>query len=628
MKALDSAGPPGDKPPHSALCTLYEGLPFAVFAIDPDWVVLALNPAGARLLGTDAETVRGRKLTDFGWRIQQPFEELRASATELSSLAGVELTGKDGARPLRVWARPAGWEENPSALYLIAQDADDGRAAGATPQAGEEADSARLAAFPRFNPYAVLEFSQRGEVTYCNEAAFELAKSFGKAHPREILPSNATAIVQNCLAANQSRVRLEQTIADRVVSWSFFPVRPNQVVHCYASEITERQNLERQLLQSQKMDCVGQLAGGIAHDFNNILTIIGGHVGLLQQEAASNTAMEASLGEIVLATERAANLTQQLLAFGRRQVIQPRLVNVSGLLRGVARVLPALLPDSIKLVIDCADDVPPIQADHALIEQALLNLAMNARDAMPEGGTLTIGASSLHLTEAEASRSPEARPGPCVRVFVSDTGVGISPENFSRLFEPFFTTKEVGTASGLGLATVYGIVKQHHGWTRVSTRLGNGSTFSLFLPVLAPGEIAPSPTPPPLVVSAPKRVDGAILVAEDEAPLRELIRLFLNKRGYRAFEASNGDEALDLWRARRSEIVLVLSDVVMPGGMSGVELARRLQEEAPGLPVILSSGYSPEFAGRDLSQLENIGYLQKPYSPQALLEMINQRLST
>jgi CheY-like chemotaxis protein len=369
---------------------------------------------------------------------------------------------------------------------------------------------------------------------------------------------------------------------------------------------------------------VGQLAGGIAHDFNNILTIIQGHVSLLRVESAGIAVMEDSLNEILMGSERAVNLTQQLLAFSRKQVIQPRKMDLNQALRSMSRLLRPLLSEDIDAEFQCHDNLPLIRADQGMIEQVLLNLVINSRDAMPQGGKLVVSAFPLELTDEESARIPDSRPGPCVCLMVSDTGQGIRPEDLDHIFEPFFTTKEIGKGTGLGLATAYGIVKQHLGWIQVSSEYGKGATFKVFLPVVDTGE---SDAPPTRVFQFAKRGFGTILVVEDEERLRELICLILANQGYEVLEAPNSTKALEVWAAHKAEIRLLLSDVVMPDGINGLELSARLLEEKPDLKVILSSGYSPQVAGRDLSRMDNLSYLQKPYAPEALIDIIHQSLA-
>ena len=592
-----------------------------VWSVDLDWQLIYLNPATRAIYGCDREEMLGRKLIDLAapeWREKDSASFQRILRGENLFHYETQHTAKDG--------RPVFLSLNAMPLRDATGQIIGATGTGVDISQRKQAEMAieKLAAFPRFNPYAVFEFSQEGEITYYNAASLELAKSFDKSHPQGILPPTAQQIVISCLARNQSRLRLENTMDGRTISWSFFPIQQSRVVHCYASEITERQNLENQLRQSQKMECVGQLAGGIAHDFNNILTIIQGHVSLLKLESSGISVMEESLNEILMASDRAVSLTHQLLAFSRKQVIQPRKLDLNEVIRNMSRMLRPILSEAIKLELRFAEALPSTRADQGMIEQILLNLVINSRDAMPNGGKVVIETSSCDLKEAESGRIPESRTGPCVCLAVTDNGLGIRSEHLQHIFEPFFTTKEVGKGTGLGLATVYGIVKQHQGWIQATSDWGKATTFKIFLPVF---EASETPVAPPRPFDRAKRGFGTILVVEDEDRLRELICVILANQGYKVLGAANATKALEIWKIHHREIRLLLSDVVMPDGINGLELSNRLLEEKPDLKVILSSGYSPQVAGRDLTRMDKLAYLQKPYAPQSLIDVIHQSLA-
>ncbi len=422
----------------------------------------------------------------------------------------------------------------------------------------------KLAAFPRYNPNLVLEFAADGSLTYFNDAALEMARSFKKHHPQALLPLNASTTVRMCLATGQSKLRVENLVAGRTLSWSFFPILSSQVVHCYAEDVTERLHLESQLRQIQKMESVGQLAAGVAHDFNNILTIIQGHSGLLQADPRMQLEGQESARQISIAAERAANLTRQLLMFSRKQVIQPHLLDLNDVINNVSKMLRTLLGEPVKLCRDLHTRLPAIYADPGMIEQVLVNLAVNARDAMPRGGTLTITTDTVTISEAHAQAHSESRPGSFVCLGVTDTGSGMDAGTLGRVFEPFFTTKEVGKGTGLGLATVYGIVKQHQGWIEADSEVGRGTTFKVFLPIQSK---APFQAKDP----AQNRTPGGqetVLVVEDEPALRELVKEILEKKGYTILEADNGVQALEIWETQQHTIDLLLTDMMMPQGIS------------------------------------------------------------
>ena len=311
-------------------------------------------------------------------------------------------------------------------------------------------------------------------------------------------------------------------------------------------DITERRNLETQLRQAQKMESVGQLAAGIAHDFNNIMTVIQGHTGLLLEEPSFSVQTREALSQVAVSANRAAELTRQLLTFSRRQRMQPTVLNLNGILEGVTRMLQRLVGEQITLRLEEAANLPSVRADVSMMEQVIMNLAVNARDAMPFGGTLTLSTQAMVLDEELALRNPEARPGTFVTLTVVDTGCGMDAATLERVFEPFFTTKEIGQATGLGLATVYGIVKQHGGWIEVASQPQRGTVFRIYLPAWS-GE-APTPASPPAKAAALPGGHETILIVEDEPAVRSLVEQVLRRHGYRTLCAANGPDALTLWQ--------------------------------------------------------------------------------
>jgi two-component system cell cycle sensor histidine kinase/response regulator CckA len=386
----------------------------------------------------------------------------------------------------------------------------------------------------------------------------------------------------------------------------------------------ELHDLEDQLRQSQKMEAIGRLAGGVAHDFNNILTVIHGHASLLVQNGNLTGAPARSANQIAEAAERAAALTRQLLAFSRRQVIQPLPLNMNEVVSNISNMLGRILGEDIALQLNYLQTPAMVHADASMVEQVLLNLSVNSRDAMPKGGLLTIGISVLDVESNHRLSHSEARSGRFVCLSVSDRGCGIAPENLSRIFEPFFTTKEVGKGTGLGLATVYGIVKQHQGWIEVQSKLGQGTTFKIFLP-----NSDSNPAPEDEATPAPVRGGSeTILVVEDEAPVRDLVCDLLTGYGYRVIQAESGRKALEMWGSCKDEVDLVLTDLVMPGRVNGRELAEKLWAERPQLKVIFTSGYSAEVVGKDFVLRPSINYLQKPYPPNRLAEKVRSCLDS
>jgi len=397
--------------------------------------------------------------------------------------------------------------------------------------------------------------------------------------------------------------------------------RPMALVN--TRDLTERRKLEVQLRHSQKMEAVGQLSGGVAHDFNNILTIIQGHVSLLQGQSGASLETQDSLTEIGQAADRAANLTRQLLAFSRRQVIRPELLDLNDLITSIAKMLQRILGEDVHMRLQLYPQPLLTYADAGMLDQVLMNLAVNARDAMPQGGRLIIETSAQVISQADGGASPDAVPGNYVCLSVSDSGAGMTEEVKAHLFEPFFTTKEPGKGTGLGLATVFGIIKQHQGMVRVYSEMGHGATFRILLPASAAATIQAAQRS-----EAPQPQGGheTILLVEDDPAVRQLTRVVLSRSGYQVLEAANGPEALKLRERQTAPVHLLLTDMVMPEGMNGRELAAQLQGQDPHLKVIFTSGYTAEFAGRELALREGQNFLQKPSTPRQILEAVRRCL--
>ena len=414
---------------------------------------------------------------------------------------------------------------------------------------------------------------------------------------------------------------------DLEISSSFIELgRQGKMVLAIFRDVSERKQLEQQLRQSQKMEAIGQLAGGVAHDFNNLLAVIRGNAELvLMGDDQLGGRTGDCIKQVVAAADRAANLTRQLLAFSRKQVMQSQSLNLNDVIGNLTKMLKRIIGEDIQLQCSYAARLPFVQADVGMLEQVLVNLVVNARDAMPKGGQLLVTTEKTAVDAAYAKAHPESRPGDFVSLSVSDTGTGIAPENLSRIFEPFFTTKAVGKGTGLGLATVYGIVKQHQGWIEVASQLGVGTTFRIFLPASDPPAAAPGPAP---VESKPRGGSETILLVEDDEAVRALTSRLLESFGYRVREAASGPKALELWRAEMAQIDLLLTDMVMPDGISGRELADQLLVQRPDLKIIFISGYSGDVAGKDTSFIRRTKsrFLQKPCHWRDLLQTVRQSL--
>jgi PAS domain S-box-containing protein len=385
-------------------------------------------------------------------------------------------------------------------------------------------------------------------------------------------------------------------------------------------DITARKQLEEQYRQAQKMDAFGQMAGGVAHDFNNILTAVLVQLNLMQTEPDLRESTRASLLELNGYVQRGASLTRQLLMFSRRQAMHVQTLDLNHVIEGLVKMLRRILSENIKLEFPDASVPVWIAADAGMIEQVAMNLCVNARDAMPDGGRLVLRTGIVTL-DARSVRSGAA-VGRYAFLSVTDTGIGMDEATTKRIFEPFFTTKPVGKGTGLGLATAYGIVNQHRGWIEVESAVGQGSTFRVFIPA---AREAPRKDERPAVPEI-KGGTETILLVEDDPGIRPVAAKFLRKYGYRVIEATNGVEALQQWEKEKSQVSLLLTDMVMPEGMTGLQLATRLRKAKGSLKIIISSGYNNEMTDEDDPLLKGTVYLAKPFEPYQLLKAVRQCL--
>jgi PAS domain S-box-containing protein len=388
-----------------------------------------------------------------------------------------------------------------------------------------------------------------------------------------------------------------------------------------AEDITARMALEQQLRQAQKMEAVGQLAAGVAHDFNNILTIIQGHLSLQlsTEEFPENTRI--ALAETLNASERAATLTRQLLAFSRKQLFQPAPFDLNALVDSQSSMLQRLIGEHIAVEWECQEDLPHVMGDAPSLEQVVTNLVINARDAMPRGGRLRIATGLVEISAARAAQNPEAGEGKFVRFSVTDTGHGMDEATRSRIFEPFFTTREVGQGTGMGLATVYGIVKQHEGWIEVFSDPGQGTSFFIYLPVSGRQADHSSAS---THSAAPGTMKLNVLLVEDEPAVRAIMRQLLRHCGCHVIEACDAREGYARWTENKHLIDLLVTDIVMPGGATGHDLARQLLDERPGLRVIYSSGYSADLFQQGSDLVPGRNFLPKPYDAESVLKLIKR----
>jgi C4-dicarboxylate-specific signal transduction histidine kinase len=384
--------------------------------------------------------------------------------------------------------------------------------------------------------------------------------------------------------------------------------------------LTERRRLEAELLQAQKMEAVGRLAGGIAHDFNNILMIVRGYAEILLERLHPEDPLHGQAAQIMKAGNRAAQLTQRLLGFSRKQVFEPKILNVNDVVSEISKMLPTLLGAHVDFSLELSADAGNVNADPIQMEQVLINLAVNSRDAMPQGGKLIISTAARDLERDASGEQPAILPGRYAEICVQDSGCGIDKETVRYIFEPFFTTKDKDKGTGLGLSTVYGIVKRSGGYILVSSEAGIGTKMRIYLPLV---EREVESRTPDAKANGETRGTGTVLIAEDEQALRELVGARMRAEGYEVLEAENGEEALAIAGRYKGDIQLLLTDVIMPK-LRGPELASRLRLRYPGMKVIYMSGYTESALVQDGMLERNTVLLQKPFTVKKILEVIRQ----
>jgi len=508
-----------------------------------------------------------------------------------------------------------------------------------------------LATLIEASPLAIVTFDPEGVVTMWNPAAERIFgwsenEALGTRLPfvpaekqAEFLALRRRALLGEVFTEPE----LHRRRADGspiVVSVSTAPLRsPDGAIYGIMSilmDVTERKAaeetrerlkiVEEQLRQSQEMEAVGRLAGGVAHDFNNLLTAISGYSDLLLHRLPDYSTLRRDVEEIRKAGDRAATLTRQLLAFSRRQVLQPKVLDLNTVVTKMGQMLRRLIGEDIELSIDLSPSLSLVKADPGQIEQVILNLVIKARDAMPDGGRITIATTDADLSSSYAAVHPEVVPGPHVLLSVADTGQGMSDETQTHLFEPFFTTKESGKGTGLGLSTVYGIVQQSGWHLRVNSAADRGSTFLIYLPRVEPPEDGVQGADRPLL-PYPSPGTETVLLADDEEVVRRFAREILSGNGYKVLEAWSGREALLLSEAYRGEIHLLLTDVVMPK-MSGRELTERIRPLRPDLRILYMSGYTDDASLRHGVLEDGIPFLQKPFTPEGLARKVREVLDS
>ena len=478
----------------------------------------------------------------------------------------------------------------------------------------------RLARLPSENPSPVLRISSEGKVLYANAASEPLLSLFGKKIGDRLTGDWREQIVD--IFRSGAQREMEVKCGTHVFSLMCVPVAESQYVNVYGRDITEQRALEEQMREAAKLESIGRLAGGVAHDFNNILTGISGYAQLLLAQVDEDSPMCRDLEQIHDLAGRAARLTRQLLAFSRRQPIEPVVFNINSLVRNTAHMLRRLIGEDVELKFVPGIDLGNIRADPGQIEQVLMNLAVNARDAMPEGGKLTIKTGSLTLGQQYAKQHVDVKPGEYVVLSVTDTGCGMDTATRQRIFEPFFTTKERGKGTGLGLATVYGIVKQHKGHISVHSEPGKGACFKVYMPrVEARAQRLRRKTQRE---ESPGGTE-TILLVEDESSVRELARRVLEDKGYRVLVAASPTEAEQICEQDGHGTALLLTDVVLPE-RSGYQLYERIARKYASLKVLYTSGYTDDAIVERGALMPGRAFLEKPFEPDALARKVREVL--
>ncbi len=479
-----------------------------------------------------------------------------------------------------------------------------------------------LASFPEQNPDAVMEVDSSGNVTYSNASArkrFPNLETQAASHP---LLADLADIPAELAGREAGTVLRHVEFMDCHYELSISSVPGTTRLRIHAADVSERRKLEEQLLQSQKMQAVGTLAGGVAHDFNNLLNAILGFSHLASESLAASDPLRENIDEIIKAGERAATLTRQLLAFSRKQVLQPVSLSLNSTVDNMRKMLSRIIGEDIQFQTDLSPELPTAKADPGQLEQVLVNLVVNARDAMPVGGRLFIKTDTVSLDDMASQAIEGAREGTFARLSVTDSGSGMDRETAARIFEPFFTTKGLGKGTGLGLSTVFGIVEQHHGWINVYSEPGVGTTFRVYLPAISntyDGEVG---------IEADLWQGGSgerILLVEDEEQVRKFASLALKRYGYEVFPAASAKAAEELFDREAGEFDLIFSDVVLPD-THGPELVKKLLAIRPDLPVVMCSGYSDQKSQWPLIESMDCPFLQKPYSIADLMTALAKAL--
>jgi two-component system cell cycle sensor histidine kinase/response regulator CckA len=621
---------------ENLLASVYEAAPVGISVTDEHMRYVSVNRAYCNLVGFTAEQMIGRSVREM------VTEELAEEAERRHS----EFLAGQAEMPSRWKVRHADGkiiDIRLTASRLATEDGHRFRVTTITDVtrqiiAEEALRSANdtLRALIEAAPVAIWALDLKGNVKFWNPAAEQIfgwteAEALNRCPPflRPEDMDDYHEIVERLgkgevfAGLERRRYRKDGTPVD-ITSWTA-PLRNAAGVLtgtlAAVVDVTEHRRLEQQLLHAGKMEAVGLLAGGVAHDFNNLLTVILGYGQMLLMDSAAGDPLRGYTEEILYAAQRASSLTRQLLAFSRRQIARPRVIDLNEIVLGIDKMLRRVIGEDIELVTILGPGLGTVRADPGQVEQVIANLVVNARDAMPSGGKLTIETANVELGEDYVREHLMAEPGSYVMLAVTDTGHGMTPEIQSRIFEPFFTTKETGKGTGLGLSIIYGIVKQSDGYVWVQSEVGRGTTFKVYLPRAEQEAESISPS------SAPVYSHGSetILVVEDDESVRKLVRGILQRNGYTVIEARDGVEAMRITENRTLPIQLVMTDIVMPH-MTGPELVGRLSATRPDVRVLYMSGYTDRAVVQQYTELPGMPHLQKPFTPEALLAKVREVL--
>lgn len=480
-------------------------------------------------------------------------------------------------------------------------------------------------AFPQENPNPVIELNYDSEITYANPGTGRLLKALGfeDDQPYLLLPPTINNYITACLATSAQQIRFMHQVEGIVLGWTLHSIPRLNVIHAYGTDITEQKELESQLSHSQKMEAVGRLAGGVAHDFNNILTVMRICARNIQTAVGDREDLAEDIDELNAGITRTADLTRQLLAFGRKQLIKSEWLDLAQLVSGLNNLFRRLLEEDVSLTAEVDPATPAVLGDKAQLENVLMNLVVNARDAMPRGGRLTIRTGPADFSKPTSVDHAMLQPGHYAYIEVKDNGDGIPRESLEHIFEPFYTTKELGKGTGLGLSTVYGVVKQHEGYIFCESTINSGTKFTIYLP--ATEEASALPPEPVPEESESKEIEGrrTVLLVEDEKSLLKVAGRILKQLGLNVLAASNAPEAIGIALNHDEPIDLLFTDIVMPGSDIHA-LRKKIEELYPDIRILYTSGYTDDVMIRHGIESSDVEFLQKPYSIEELNSKIKE----